>query len=395
MDVFIIYLISGVISALLILFSAITSRRKAIKEIKKHLSMQEAPFKEPYKQSTPSTVSGITSGESKLLLESTRNVIRKLSSPLIIGLDEISSLRTRTLRGLVSGYGCVDSRTFKANLSRLVAPSGFEGSWECCLLGCGGLSCAYLCSRGDEKIVFKVPRGLESIIEEIGEMPTIHMGAAERTKREAEIVAKLEHPNILRLLGASENVPLLVYEYADNGTLYWQLKNGWKPSLRDIVLLGIQLGDALRYIHSRGMIHGDVKPGNIYIKGGVSKLGDFSSIAKLITLTSIREIPYTIGYRTPEQVYSEIAKRAKEFGLENRIDIYQLGNTLLYLLIGETIDGEEAVNEKIVRERLEKIQNNELRIIIERMLALEPERRPSAEELVKLLYEVWNSLSEK
>jgi len=48
------------------------------------------------------------------------------------------------------------------------------------------------------------------------------------------------------------------------------------------------------------MIHGDVKPGNVYIKGGVSKLGDISSISNLVTLHSIRELPYMVGYRAPE-----------------------------------------------------------------------------------------------
>jgi hypothetical protein len=90
---------------------------------------------------------------------------------------------------------------------------------------------------------------------------------------------------------------------------------------------------------SRGMIHGDVKPGSVYIKGGVSKLGDFSSISNLVTLHSIRELPYTVGYRAFEQVYKEIAMRAREPGFENRLDIYQLGNTLLYTLTGEAIDG--------------------------------------------------------
>jgi len=183
-------------------------------------------------------------------------------------------------------------------------------------LGCGGLGCAYLCTRDGLRAVFKVPKDLESVIEETGEMPTIYMVTADKMKREAEAVIKLDHPNILKLLGASSNILLLVYEYADNGTLYWQLKKGWKPSLKDMVLLGIQLADALRYIHSRGMIHGDVKPGGIYIKGGVNKLGDFSSISNLVTLHSIRELPYMVGYRALEQVYQEIAMRARELALK-------------------------------------------------------------------------------
>jgi hypothetical protein len=310
-----------------------------------------------------------------------------------VRLDEIIPLRNIPLKNLVSGYGC-SSKLFKVNLSTPTVPKEFEGIWNCCLLGCGGWGCAYLATRGNEKIVIKVPRGFESVIEGGIEAPTSHEALLKKIRSETEIMGSLSHPNIIKFLGASSRIPLVIYEFADYGSLYWQLIKGWRPSLRDAVLVGIQLGDALRYIHSRGLIHGDIKPSNVFIKNGIAKLGDFSSTVKLLSSVSISKLPYTVGFRAPEQVYLELKRKARELGVENRIDIYQLGNLLLYILTGESIDGEDADDEKLVMEKLSMIPNEELRAILAEALKLEPDRRPSAEEFTKKLYNIWRKIAQ-
>jgi hypothetical protein len=310
-----------------------------------------------------------------------------------VRLDEIIPLRNIPLKNLVSGYGC-SSKLFKVNLSTPTVPKEFEGIWNCCLLGCGGWGCAYLATRGNEKIVIKVPRGFESVIEGGIEAPTSHEALLKKIRSETEIMGSLSHPNIIKFLGASSRIPLVIYEFADYGSLYWQLIKGWRPSLRDAVLVGIQLGDALRYIHSRGLIHGDIKPSNVFIKNGIAKLGDFSSTVKLLSSVSISKLPYTVGFRAPEQVYLELKRKARELGVENRIDIYQLGNLLLYILTGESIDGEDADDEKLVMEKLSMIPNEELRAILAETLKLEPDKRPSAEEFTKKLYNIWRKIAQ-
>jgi serine/threonine-protein kinase len=179
--------------------------------------------------------------------------------------------------------------------------------------------------------------------------------------------------------------------------LRWQLSKGWKPSQKDILLIGVELSDALRYIHSRGLVHGDIKPGNVFIKDGVIKLGDFSSIVKTLSSISPSEIlDITIGFRAPEQVYRVLGEKAKKEGYENRIDIYQLANLILYMLIRESIDGEDAIDEKRVKEKLNKVQDKELRKILAEALVHEPSKRPSSEELrkaFKTLYEKYEKIT--
>lgn len=239
--------------------------------------------------------------------------------------------------------------------------------------------------------MFKVPRGLEDLVEK-GVSATVDPRLVERVRREAEAMAKLRHPHLLRLLAYGKAAPVLVYEYANGGSLEAHIARGWRPATGEALLVALQLGDALRYIHTRGILHGDVKPGNIFVKDGVVKLGDFSSLVRLATMTSMQSMSYTPGWRAPEQVYIDLKRQAVERGLENRIDVYQLGNLLLYMLTGETIDAEEALNHAKLEEALAKVGDSELRGLLYEMLAPEPWRRPSMEEAVKRLYLIYKRL---
>jgi len=305
----------------------------------------------------------------------------------------IELLLSSGVSGLIAGYGCPEGSRLRAvNIPSGVAPEGFGGEWSCCLLGCGGWGCAYKCERSGEVVVFKVPRGFESVIEG-GVVPTVTEKILKRVVEEANTIRALKHPNILRLYAVSTKAPMLVYEYADYGSLEWQISRGWKPSLEDVLVVAVQVGDALRYIHSRGLLHGDIKAGNIFIVGGVAKLGDFSSLTKLLAMSSSHSrLVYTLGWRAPEQVYSDLRGRARERGLEQRIDVYQLGNLILYMLTGETLDGEDALEEERVADAVKSVEHEKLRETLREALQPKPWNRPSAEELVKKLLEIYKSL---
>ena len=297
----------------------------------------------------------------------------------------IESAAKLTVPGLIDGYGCTpDSRV---SLPSPIAPKDFEGEWRCCMLGCGGWGCVYRCRLGDREFAVKVPRGYEDLVK--GTYITVQEDVIKRIMDEARILAGINHPNVLRLLGYSTSAPLLVYEYAEQGSIEWQMSRGWRPGVVEASIIGAQIGDALRYIHGRGLVHGDVKPGNIFLSRNIAKLGDFSGIVRLVSALSQSVIArhYTPGFRAPEQVYRDLRVESRRRGYESRVDVYQLGNTLLYMLTGSVVDGEDADTETVWRATA-RIRHEGMRRIISSMLAPEPWERPSSEEVARRLLEI-------
>ncbi len=310
----------------------------------------------------------------------------KHSSGKLPGLSDIK------LTGLVEGYGCCEY-LYEVNLTQLKV-EGFEGIWRCCKLGCGGWGCAYRCVNGESReVVVKVPHGYEYIIEQGGEAPTVSERFMRKLIDKAKALKALRHSNVVALLGYSEVAPLLIYEYAKQGSLEWQLKHGWKPDLREALIVAAHVANGLRYVHSRGLVHGDVKPANLFVSDGVVKLGDFSGAVKLLSMiSSSGSSMYTVGWRAPEQVYSDLKERAIKEGLENRVDVYQLGNLILYLLTGTTIDGEDVVRSNFIRNALRNVRHGELRELLSQMLSKEAEARPSADECLTKIRSILTNL---
>ncbi len=153
-----------------------------------------------------------------------------------------------------------------------------------------------------------------------------------RFVREARSMAKLSHPNIVRVLdfGEWDGAPYLVMEYCSGGTLR-SLSTAPIPWQRAVQLI-IPIARALAYAHSEGIIHRDIKPSNILLdKNGQPMLSDFG-IAKLLEVDDGQTITATgVGVGTPEYMSPEQGM-GKE--VDGRTDQYSLGIVLFELIAG-------------------------------------------------------------
>jgi len=156
----------------------------------------------------------------------------------------------------------------------------------------------------------------------------------ERLQREASVLEKLDHPNIVPLIEA--NPDMIVYTYAPGVNLAEALDGGALPLRRSIKIINDVLS-ALAYAHKSGVIHCDVKPANIIVKGEKAMLGDFG-FAKDLELTAITQQDVMLGtpnYMAPEQFRGERD--------DLRSDVYSVGAVLYHLLAGSPPYGKDVL----------------------------------------------------
>ncbi|MFH0924764.1 MAG: diguanylate cyclase [bacterium] len=162
-----------------------------------------------------------------------------------------------------------------------------------------------------------------------------------RFKKEVEVVSKFDHPHIIRFYGSGEfqNVPYLITELLEGRSLADLLEEGRKFNIDEVVEIIRQVVDALSYVHSRDIIHKDIKPGNILIVRDQErdihrfsiKLLDFG-LAQMLDLTKIKkkekEIAGTFGYMSPE------ATGIIQKPIDERSDLYSVGVVFYNLVTG-------------------------------------------------------------
>ncbi|GIK52750.1 MAG: protein kinase [Planctomycetaceae bacterium] len=194
------------------------------------------------------------------------------------------------------------------------------------LLGAGGMGKVY---RGrheglDIEVAIKVMSG------DLAKDTT----ARQRFMREARTAAKLDHPNVVRVLTVDEKdgAPYIVMEFVDGSDLAALVKQAGRlapvPTLQALA----QVADGLAAAHEQGIIHRDIKPHNIFVsRQGRVKLGDFG-LARATEQTTELTMPGsamgTANYMSPEQA------QGQELGPKS--DVYSLGITAYHLLSGQT-----------------------------------------------------------
>jgi serine/threonine protein kinase len=220
--------------------------------------------------------------------------------------------------------------------------------------------------------------------------------AVKRFQREVKAAAKLIHPNIVTAFDASKHdgTHYLVMEFVPGSDLSAVVKKQGPLPIAQAVNYVLQAARGLAFAHSKGVVHRDIKPANLLVDGeGVVKILDMG-LARLELegadagaghgLTQTGQIMGTVDYMAPEQAFDTSKADAKA-------DVYSLGCTLYRLLTGGNVFGGDTLMQKLLAHREQPTPSlrtvrpevsAELDAIFSRMMAKQPQDRPTMTELI-------------
>ncbi|MCK6455472.1 MAG: ABC transporter substrate-binding protein [Phycisphaerae bacterium] len=257
--------------------------------------------------------------------------------------------------------------------------------------------------RGGQGVVFQavqIETNRKVAIKVIGEGPFAGDDAKERFKREIELIAALDHPNIVKVVGSG--VSRGFYFYAMDyirGKRFDESVHGSNVPVKQMLATFTKVCDAVDYAHRRGIVHRDLKPSNILVdhRGephvldfGMAKSagGRLSGQDGPILISLSGQVLGTLPYMSPEQASGDSEH------VDSRTDIYSLGVILYQLLTGafpyNVVGNMREVLDNILKaaprrpSAVRRKLDNDLETIVLKALSKEPERRyQSASEFGK------------
>ena len=244
----------------------------------------------------------------------------------------------------------------------------------------GGMGVVYAARGPDGR-----PVALKLLLGQRSESPQ----ARRRFQVEVQALARLRHPNVVSILGAGEHqgAPWLALEFVQGETLAARLRRGPLP-IEEAIGVALQLAQALSYVHACSVLHRDLKPDNVLLRGGEALLTDFGIArdldASMTRLTTSGVFMGTPGYWPPEQAEG----RTTEIG--PRSDVYGLGAVLYACLTGRapveartlqdylSSSGSSPPPARVLRPEVPRW----LSALVVRCLAIDPAERPASADAV-------------
>ncbi|MFQ3591659.1 MAG: protein kinase [Gemmataceae bacterium] len=208
-----------------------------------------------------------------------------------------------------------------------------------------------------------------------------HPAARQRFRREARAAAALQHDHIVTIyqVGEARGIPFLVMPFLRGQSLETRLQRDSRLPEPEVRRIGRELAEGLLAIHEHGLVHRDIKPGNIWLEGeaGRVKILDFG-LARSLTdghLTQQGSLVGSPAFMSPEQ--------ARRQPVDSRADLFSLG-CVLYLLVSGRLpfEGEDALSTLFAITSSEPPPlvecSPELARLIHQLLAKDPQARPAS-----------------
>ncbi|HLW66695.1 MAG TPA: serine/threonine-protein kinase [Gemmataceae bacterium] len=246
-------------------------------------------------------------------------------------------------------------------------------------LGTGGMGSVYLC----EHVLMRRRVALKVLPNDKVSDPML----LDRFYREARAVAALDHHNIVRAhdIDCDGDLHFMVLEYVDGSSLQTIIDRFGPMSIARAVNCIRQTADGLQHAHEAGLVHRDIKPGNLLVdRCGIVKILDlglarfFGDEAGPVTRQyELDNVVGTADYLAPEQAVADGC-------VDIRGDIYSLGVTFYFLLTGRSPYQDGSVSQKLMFHQLSaptpiteyrRDVPRRLAVVIEKMLAKDPEQR--------------------